>query len=123
MDLCWEHRLYGPMLILLFSTIDALAWLTCSHNQPDVKAADFMRWVDQYLMPGSGLPCTSSDLYAARCGLVHSLTPDARKIGEGHAQDIYYAVGPDRAKLLQYGIDNSKEQAIAVLRAAKTGSS
>jgi hypothetical protein len=113
-ELCWEHRLYGPMLMLLYSSIDALAWLGCRLGEPEVKPGDFTEWVDRYLIPDSGLPCTAADLYSARCGLVHSLTPDARNIRKGYARQIYYAVGPNRAMVLQYAIENSPEPAVAV---------
>ena len=59
-------------MILVYSGIDAFAWLNRPGNIEDVRRTDFEQWVDTYLLPDSGLNCSSSDLYAARCGLVHS---------------------------------------------------
>jgi hypothetical protein len=113
-ELCWESRLYGPVLVLMYSTIDAVAWLSCPLGQPEVKRSDFVGWVDRYLIPDSGLQCTATELYAARCGVLHSLTPDSGISRKGDARQIYYAVGPDRARVLQYAIDNSSEPIVAV---------
>ena len=120
-DLCWEQRLHRSTLTLLYSGMDALAWLTCDVGQQDVERKDFINWVERYFLPGSNLPCTALDLYAARCGLLHSLTPDASIIRRRQARQIYYAVGPERATILQYAIDNSPEPAVAVQLDALVG--
>jgi hypothetical protein len=48
-------------------------------------------WIDQYLLTAKPLPCTSVDLYAARCGMVHTLTPESDLSNAGKARLLCYA--------------------------------
>jgi hypothetical protein len=79
-DLCFQERLITPTLALLYSGIDTMAWLGVPDNREDVTGNDFTRWADHYLLPDSGLACTSLDLYSSRCGIVHSMTAESRTI-------------------------------------------
>ena len=42
------------------------------------------------MLPDSGLPCNADDIYAARCGLLHTLTAESRKSRHGYARDLNY---------------------------------
>jgi len=80
-----------PCLTLLYSGMDVMASLDlrASENNRD----SFVRWVDAYLLKDSPIECSALDLYAARCGVVHTFTADSRLYQEGRAKKIAYAWG------------------------------
>jgi len=87
---CLHNDHLESAMILVYSGIDALAWLNRPANVDDVRQIDFEQWLDTYFMPDSGFNCTSSDLYAARCGLVHSNTSESRLNPEDRAHKVFY---------------------------------
>lgn len=89
-DHCLEANLTEPSLILLYATVDAMAWLNRPPNQPDVERADFLNWVKKYLLPDSTLPCVAEDLYGARCGLLHTNTGESRLHRQLKATKLFY---------------------------------
>jgi hypothetical protein len=96
-DLLIERQLIQSALVLLYSTLDAAAWLDVS-GDGDVTQKGFCSWADRYLLADSELPCTSLELYAARCGMVHSLTAFSKLSREGRVRTLGYAHGPASAK-------------------------
>jgi hypothetical protein len=58
---CLAKRRLLPCLILLYSAIDIVSSL---ESRRASKAA-FIAWSDKYLLQGSLLRCTASDLYGA----------------------------------------------------------
>ncbi len=102
-NLLYEQQLTPPFLVLVYATIDAAASLTVSGNR-EVARDDFIAWVDRYLLPDSALPCTSIDLYAARCGILHALSPLSRLSQQGKARSINYAWGTSRRETLDASI-------------------
>lgn len=80
-----------PCLTLLYSGIDVMASLDSEpgkHNR-----TSFVSWVDTYLLKNRSIGCTPLDLYAARCGVVHTFTADSSLYREGKAKKIAYAWG------------------------------
>jgi len=75
------------VLTVLYAAIDTMAW--SSRKEGDVTGQDFIAWVTKYMDPGS-LPCTPVDLYAARCGVLHSGAAGSRLSREGKAVDLWY---------------------------------
>jgi hypothetical protein len=67
-----ENNCYGSAVILILSGIDSMAFLNMPESQTDVRKADFIDWADRYIE----FPCkeklTGSDLYGARCAMLHS---------------------------------------------------
>lgn len=104
-ELCLQNRLDPPGLILTYTTIDIMAWLDRDESHEDVQRSDFIRWVETYLLPDSGLPCTAIDLYAARCSLIHSYSAESKLSREGKASQIMYAWGSAQEQELQKLID------------------
>ena len=90
-------------LILLYSGIDTLAWLG---TPGDTTRTVFRQWVDQYLLPGTSLGCSSDDLYSARCGLLHTHAAESASTATGSARQIWYWTGQQSQKLLQYEVGN-----------------
>ena len=113
-DACIEKKLNTPALILIYSAIDTTGWLDSSEEF--ATKASFMNWVDAYLLKAKPLRCTSLDLYAARCGLLHTFTPDSQLSISGKARRIYYALGKGSIQDLQRTIDfrNKSEEYVAV---------
>ena len=90
-EACLEKRLIASGLVLLYSAIDIASWV--ASDNPNASVRDyFTAWVDGYMLPGKPLRCTALELYSARCGLVHTLTPDSRLTQRG-VRRIAYAWG------------------------------
>jgi hypothetical protein len=92
-----QHAAYRtlPALALVYTIIDVLGSLERKEGEGTRKA--FVRWVQAHLLPDELLPCTALDLYAARCGVLHSLTPDADLVTKGEARRLAYAWGKGSA--------------------------
>lgn len=104
LEFCREKVYLTPALILIYAEIDHMAWLDRPDTHDDVKSEDFENWVDEFLLPGSGLPCSSGDLYAARCGLLHSQTAESKRSRKGSARPIhYYTRDTDPSAIKLYG--------------------
>ena len=103
MEACVEKRLYAPALILIYSAIDTVGWLdSCDEFS---STTSFVNWVDAYLLKAKALRCTSLELYAARCGLLHTFTADSKLSSQRMARRIVYAWGRASTGDLQRTID------------------
>jgi len=92
-ELCLEHKCYLSALTLIYTAIDNLAFLDMPESQQRVTGQDFIKWTDKYLSPERSLGCTASDLYSARCAIVHTLTTESIKVREETAHRLFYAWG------------------------------
>jgi hypothetical protein len=113
-DHCAAQGYRTASLILLYSTIDIMAWLDRPRQHEDTIREDFQRWVETFLLPGSDLNCTPEDLYAARCAVVHSGAARSRLSREGKAREILYAWGEAHVDDLQDALGCAKLPAVAV---------
>lgn len=104
---CVRSGFHVPALILIYSTIDAMAWLDRDEKAEDVTRSDFVQWVETYLLPHSDLSCTAIDLYAARCAVVHSYSSESRLSRERKAKAISYAWGTAKEETLRAVIAQS----------------
>jgi hypothetical protein len=85
--------------MLIYSGIDIIASL--ERKKGEKTKDSFTRWVDEYLIKSVPLPCTALELYAARCGILHTLTDESDLSKKGHARKIIYAWGTGKAGDLQ----------------------
>lgn len=92
-DFCNSQGLMMPTLVQIYSFIDAFAWLSRPDVKDDSDRNDFMNWVDKFILIDSTLNCNSLDLYAARCSIIHSMTPRAKLVRDGKARIINYCWG------------------------------
>jgi hypothetical protein len=94
-DSCFKHKENFSGLILLYSTLDIIVWLSRDQHAADATRKDFILWVEEYLLPGSKLPCSAEELYSARCFLIHSYAPEwgMGMNREGEAKKIVYTGG------------------------------
>ena len=90
--LLWEQGDEGvlPALILVFATIDGLAWLQRRNRTGESDGADFQKWVEQYFPPGWNPSVTPGMLWAARCGLLHAQAAESRLSRDGVVPEIWY---------------------------------
>lgn len=106
--ICKEQRLFGPALISLYAGIDILASLNRLAGKDYVTRSDFIQWVEDYVLPNSNLLCTAIDLYAARCGVLHSLRYESTLADEGKARKIRYIF--DNVDVVRHIMDNLEKQ-------------
>jgi hypothetical protein len=67
-----EHERYRATLLLSFSAMDAMAFLDMPAKQSDVTRTDFINWTSRYILFPGEEQLTGTDLYGARCGLLHT---------------------------------------------------
>jgi len=102
-DACLKEKVYPPALILLYSAIDVAGWLATSKEF--ASRTSFISWVNTFLLPAKALECSAVDLYAARCGMLHSLTPYAEPRKGERPRLICYAFGTGRVEDVREAID------------------
>jgi hypothetical protein len=107
-----------PGLVLVYATVDSLAWLNIRDRKTGTSPTEFRKFAETYLIP-SGLlgHATSVDLYGARCGLLHTRTPDSDKSRAGTAKLILYAYGNKTVGELQSLIDEVKQKDVIPIHA------
>lgn len=100
---CIEFGQVVPALVLMYSQIDALAWSCAQDTQRGKVKANFVQWVAAWLLPHlrNQVPHLEGiDLYAARCGVLHTLTGTSDLTVSGRAKSIGYAHGSADAAAL-----------------------
>lgn len=85
-----ENNCYGAAVILILSAIDTMAYLNMPQSQEDVQRKNFVEWADKYIK----FPCkeqvTGTDLYGARCGMLHNYATQSKLSREGKCRQIGY---------------------------------
>jgi hypothetical protein len=82
---------------LIFAAIDSLAALTRPIGCPRTNRGVFIKWCETYLRPQDSVGCTALDLYAARCGVLHTYSADSDLGQSGEARRLIYRwrTGPE----------------------------
>ena len=93
-----QQRYVLPALALLYTGIDIAASLERLGHEG--TKASFIRWCNCYLLRHRSLPCTSADLYSARCGILHAHTAESDLSRAGKAKKVFYAWGTATADSL-----------------------
>jgi hypothetical protein len=91
--LCLEKHLRMPALVLIYCGIDVLANLSRPAQNAEVTRSDFVNWAERYMECEKSLGLSGLDLYAARCGILHTYTMDSRLSAMGRARRVIYAWG------------------------------
>ncbi|MDD5677464.1 MAG: hypothetical protein PHW60_05655 [Kiritimatiellae bacterium] len=89
---CLECKLFIPGLALAYTTIDAAAWVAYGDQEKEVGLR-FRKWIDEWILQKHSLGCTSQELYAARCGVLHRLNPDSTLTVNKGTRLVVYAWG------------------------------
>jgi hypothetical protein len=111
---CLTKKRFLPALILLYSTIDIVSGLDRPPAKKTPTRDDFRAWVDAFLLPSSGLQCSSLDLYAARCGIIHTYSSESALSESGAAHQVFYAWGTSKADDLDLAIQRTSWKGKAV---------
>ncbi len=112
---CLKKARIIPCLILIYSTIDSFSSLANRSEQKGRKV--FMDWVREWMLRSSSLGCNETDIYAARCGLLHQNISDSDLSRSGKARRIFYCWGQSDMRILEESIRRKRSQdSIVVLR-------
>ena len=93
-----EGRLQLPILMLLYATIDIVAFVRIGGSDKEAGPR-FKEFVDTYIinqLPG----ITKDDLWGARCAILHTGTPESSSSIKGSAKEILYCWGKAKIELL-----------------------
>ena len=83
---CLENKRMAAGAQLLMSAIDIASGIERPREKLDTDREDFIAWADRYLtLSGPEYTLRGVDLYAARCGLLHGYTAQAKLIRQGKA--------------------------------------
>ncbi len=96
-----DNKLQLPALILIYSTIDICSSLDYPEDKKEPNRADFKKWCEQYLLCDTRIKCTTEDLYADRCGVIHSYSPESNLSKKGKAKLIVYSWGNTSTEILK----------------------
>jgi hypothetical protein len=104
-----------PAFILVYASIDIMASLTRPITTDDTSSDLFKKWVDEYMLPNSGLTCTADDLWAARCGFLHTYTIQSKASRQGRARELHYTTAErDCIRFIQTELDQRGESKVIV---------
>ena len=90
-QVCLENDCHGSALILIYSAIDAMAFLGLPEGRDEVKADDYIKWCERYMPLCADCSVTGDELYSARCGIVHTYAIDSRRTRSGACRLVGYA--------------------------------
>ena len=85
-----ENNCYGSAIILILSSIDSMAFLNMPESQTDVTKTDFIDWVDRYIKYPCKEKLTGSDLYGARCAMLHTYGVVSKMSRDGKCRMVGY---------------------------------
>lgn len=92
-QLCLENHLRLPAVTLIYTGIDVVSNLGRPEGKEQANRHDFEARAEKYMACVSRLGVSGRDLYAARCGVVHSYTFNSRLSRNQEARRIIYAWG------------------------------
>lgn len=92
--LVYEKRLFGHLMILIYSAIDAMGFLDAPPDQTSANRKSFQAWVKKYLLNNPEIQFNEIDLWAARCSVLHTFTSKSDLSNAGKARQIQYYSGP-----------------------------
>lgn len=91
---CLDAGLAEAALALIYSGIDTFGLLAAPPAIEDAGSDTFKQWCEKYILPRvqplEGGPVTAIDLWAARCGVLHTSTPLSALERAGKAHQIWY---------------------------------
>jgi hypothetical protein len=103
-----------PGLVLLYASIDIISSLSRPINLEDTTRPVFKNWVTTYMLSDSGLKCSAADIYAARCGILHTLSLSSQLSRDGHAKQISYLNKQSGVDRLQKICDSKGHNVVVV---------
>jgi hypothetical protein len=101
-------------LVLLYAAMDIISSLSRPIAEADTTRAVFKQWIDTYMLPDSGLKCNADDIYAARCGILHTLSLSSFASRIGKAKQISYLNKQSGVQRMQKLCDSKGHDVIVV---------
>ena len=95
LTLLLNAQLESQALSVLYMAIDRAAWIIS--EKEETNRHDFIAWTERFLTVGAGFNFTGLDLWAARCGLLHTGAAESRDYRRNGANLIYYKVKTEMA--------------------------
>lgn len=90
----WDAELPEAMLTIIYSGIDSFGLLAAPPAVLDASGNTFRQWCEKYILTRlqsvDGTLITSADLWAARCGVLHTSTPLSKLERDGNARQVFY---------------------------------
>jgi hypothetical protein len=90
----WDARLPEAALTVIYSGIDSFGLVAAPPGVLDANRTTYKQWCEKYILPRlrtvEGTAITAADLYAARCGVLHTSTPLSSLEREGDAHQVFY---------------------------------
>ena len=108
-DILHEKALFGQVLTIIYSSIDACGLLDASAEQNKATGKTFKDWVNKYLLPVSSLECSADDLWGARCAVLHTHTAVSDLSKASKVKEIQYISGPPEHPLVIAFLKASKD--------------
>ena len=105
---CVDKSRIVPCLILIYTGLDSFSSL--ANRTRDSGRKVFMDWTKTWMLAKYPLACNEIDIYAARCGLLHSQKSESVLSQNGLAKELYYAWGNAEIKILEKAIIDSGKQ-------------
>lgn len=104
----FREDLLPHSLVIIYSTIDTCGLLAAPPQQTAATGASFKEWVKKYVLTYPGLEFNEVDLWAARCGVLHTFTSDSDLANAGKAKQLQYYTGEKAAPHIQHFISFTK---------------
>jgi hypothetical protein len=86
-----DSECFPAAVTLIYSGMDAMAFLNMPPQQTDVTCDDFVQWAERYIH----FPCQEQlsglDLYGARCSVLHTHGIKSRLSRQGKCRMVGYA--------------------------------
>jgi hypothetical protein len=111
----WDAELPEAGLNIIYSGIDSFGLLAAPPEVLDASRNTYKPWCEKYITPRlttvEGTAVTVVDLYAARCGVLHTSTPLSSLEREGDARQVFYKF---RGKIGVNMLLNAKQAPICI---------
>lgn len=88
-----------PTLILIYSSIDSISHLTDTTDKRGRSV--FKNWVKEWMLKKYPLPCNETEIYSARCGLLHQHSGESDITKSGEGKQVWYTHGQADVNILQ----------------------
>ncbi len=92
-NLLYKHKLFGQMLIIMYSAIDSFGLFDSRLSNNKAKGETFKNWVEKYILKNSKVNASPIDLWSNRCGLLHTHTSKSDLSNNNKAKEIQYFSG------------------------------
>jgi hypothetical protein len=90
----WDAGLHEAALTIIYSGMDSFGLLAAPPGVIDASGKTFRQWCEKYMLTRlqsvDGTPITPTDLWSARCGVLHTSTPLSQLERDGKARQVFY---------------------------------